>query len=381
MKIRPFSPPFYAAAVDDLRDRLRRTRWPDEVPDSGWDYGTDTAFMREICLYWRDAFDWQRQIEQMGAFRHFLFTSEDLEIHFIHEGGKGPAPIPLILTHGWPGSFLEFTKIIPLLTDPASHGADPADSFSVVVPSLPGYGYSGKPGRGVNAFPTAACWAALMRELGYAKFGAQGGDIGSGVTTALGLRLADRLLGIHLNFVPGSYRPYLADGTRLFDVEEAYLRGASKWREEHGAYAHLQRTTPLTAAYGLNDSPAGLAGWILEKFRNWSGSEGNLLRLFTRDELLANITLYWMTETIYSSFRMYFEGSRAPLTFAVNERVNVPTAVAHFPGELLFPPQVWVERGYNVTQWTEMPRGGHFAALEQPELLADDLRCFFRQFR
>ncbi len=381
MPIRPFSLPWSAAADEDLRQRLNRTRWPEEVPDSGWDYGTDPGFLRDICCYWREKFNWKAQVEQMAALRHCIFSADGLDIHFVHEVGKGPAPIPLILTHGWPGSFLEFMKLIPLLTDPGRHGADPADSFSVVVPSLPGFGFSGQPGRGVNAFTTADLWAALMSELGHERFAAQGGDIGAGVTTALALRHPGRLFGIHLNFIPGSYNPDLTEVTKLFEVEKAYMRSASTWRENHGAYAHLQRTTPLTAAYGLNDSPAGLAGWILEKFRNWSGCDGDLLRLFTRDELLANITLYWMTETIYSSFRMYFEGARAPLVMQENERVNVPTAVAHFPGELLFPPPVWVERGFNVEQWTEMPRGGHFAAFEQPELLTDDLRCFFRQFR
>ena len=381
MRIKPFSPPYFAAAVDDLRDRLHRTRWPDDIPDSGWDYGTDPGFLRAICRYWADDFDWKRQVEQMAAFHHFTFSGDNVEIHFIHEAGKGPAPVPLILTHGWPGSFLEFNKIIPLLTDPGSHGADPADSFSVVVPSLPGFGYSGKPGRGVNAFTTADCWAHLMSELGYAGFAAQGGDIGASVTAALGLRHPGRLFGIHLNFVPSSYRPFLPEGTRLTEVEERTLRAAAQWREEQGAYAHIQRTTPLTGAYALNDSPAGLAGWILEKFRLWSDCGGDPLRAFDRDELLANVTLYWMTETIYSSFRIYFEGAKAPLALTENQRVQVPCAIAHFPRELLFPPAIWVERGFNVEQWTEMPRGGHFAAFEQPELLADDLRCFFRQFR
>jgi pimeloyl-ACP methyl ester carboxylesterase len=377
MSIQPFSPPYSAAAMEDLRDRLRHTRWPDEIPGSGWRYGTDSAFLRGICRYWCEEFDWQSQIEKIAALPHFTYSAGGLEIHFIHEVGRGPAPIPLILTHGWPGSFLEFLKILPLLTDPGSHGGDPADSFSVVVPSLPGFGYSSKPGPGVNAFTTANCWAKLMSELGYTRFAAQGGDIGASVTTALGLHHSDRLFGVHLNFVPGSYRPHLPTGTQLTAAEEGFLADVARWRDEHGAYAHIQRTTPLTAAYGLNDSPAGLAGWILEKFRQWSDGDGTL----TVDELLTNITLYWMTETIYSSFRMYFEGGKAPLTFKENERVRVPCAVAHFPHEVLFPPSVWVERGFHVEQWTEMPKGGHFAAWEQPELLAEDLRCFFRQFR
>jgi pimeloyl-ACP methyl ester carboxylesterase len=381
MNIRPFTPPYSASSVDDLHDRLRHTRWPDEVSGSGWDYGTNSAFVREICGYWSAQFNWQRQVELVSALHHFTFSAGDLEIHFIHEPGKGPAPIPLVLTHGWPGSFLEFTKIIPLLTDPGSHDADPADSFTVIVPSLPGFGYSGKPGRGVNAFTTADSWAALMTELGYTRFAAQGGDIGASVTTALALRHPERMFGIHLNFIPGSYKPYLPQDVHLTESEEAFVRGVAQWREEHGAYSHLQATTPLTAAYALNDSPAGLAAWILEKFRKWSSPAEDLFQLYTRDELLSNVTLYWMTESIYSSFRMYYEGARARMAFAAGQSVTVPCAVAHFPQEVLFPPARWVERGFNVRQWTEMPRGGHFAALEQPELLAEDIRCFFRQFR
>ena len=377
MRIQPFSPPYSAAADEDLRQRLDRTRWPEEIPGSGWEYGTDPAILRGICRHWREKFDWKAQVERMAALHHFTGSSNGLDIHFIHEVGQGPAPIPLILTHGWPGSFLEFVKLIPLLTDPAGHEADPADSFTVVVPSLPGFGFSAKPGRGVNALITADLWAELMIDLGYTRFAAQGGDIGASVTTALGLRHPHRLFGIHLNFIPGSYRPHLPSGTQLTPAEERFLADAARWRDEHGAYAHIQRTTPFTAACGINDSPAGLAAWILEKFHHWSDGDAAL----TTDELLTNITLYWMTETIYSSFRMYYEGGKAPLTFKENERVHVPCAVAHFPHELLFPPSLWVERGYNLEQWTEMPRGGHFAAWEKPELLANDLRCFFRQFR
>jgi pimeloyl-ACP methyl ester carboxylesterase len=381
MKIERFMPSYSAPAMADLRERVRRTRWPDVVPNSGWDYGVDLAFMKEICGYWSDEFDWARQIERISTLHHYKAVANGLEIHFIHERGQGPNPLPLILTHGWPGSFLEMLKIVPLLTDPGGHGADPADAFDVIVPSLPGYGFSGKPGAGMNVFAIAALWVDLMLALGYPRFAAQGGDIGAGVSTALGLRHSDRVLGIHLNFIPGSYRPHLASQMEPDAAEEEFLKEASRWSERMGAYAHVQRTTPLTAAYGLNDSPAGLAAWILEKFRLWSDCGGDLLQRFTRDELLANVTLYWMTETIHSSFRIYFEGAKAPLSFAENEFGHVPCAIAHFPWEILFPPRAWVERGYNVKRWTEMPRGGHFAAAEEPELLAEDLRSFFREFR
>lgn len=382
MPIKPFSIPYSESAVDDLRDRLRRTRWPDGIPGAAWEYGFDLPFLQDLCRYWRDEFDWKRQVEMVSTFHHYRYTSDGVGIHFMHERGKGPAPIPLVITHGWPGSFLEMLRIVPLLTDPATHGGDASDAFDVVVPSMPGYGFSDRPAtRGMNTFRIAELWVKLMDELGYSRFGAQGGDIGAGVSTALGLRHADRILGLHLNYIPGSYRPHLPANSDLAPVEEEFLQQAGSWKEEKGAYAHLQGTRPLTAAYGLNDSPAALAAWIAEKFRDWSDCDGDLYSRFTRDELLANVTLYWMTETIHSSFRLYYEGRRAPLQFGPNDFVRVPCAIAHFPREEPFPPRKWVERGYHVQRWTEMPRGGHFAAAEEPELLAEDIRAFFRNFR
>ena len=381
MTIDRFVPEYSAQSVDDLRNRLRRNRWPDEVPQSGWGYGTNSDFLREACDYWGTQFNWQREMERFAAFPHFKTTISGQEIHFLHVRGKGPAPIPLVLTHGWPGSFLEFLRIMPLLTDPASHGAPATDSFDVIVPSLPGYGYSGKPGRGMNMFAVADLWVELMAKLGYEHFSAQGGDVGAGVTTVLGLRHAERVLGIHLNFIPGSYRPFLPPSTSPTEEEQTSLKQAARWVEQQGAYWHMQRTTPLTAAYALSDSPTGLAAWILEKFRNWSDCSGDPRNTFPIDELLANVTLYWMTETINSSFRMYFENASAPLAFGEHDFVTVPCAIAQFPKEIYFPSRTWVERGYNVHRWTEMDCGGHFAAWEQPELLAQDLRSFFREFR
>ena len=382
MGIEPFAIPFSQPAVDDLRDRLRRTRWPDEISGANWEYGVDLSFLQQICEYWRDRFDWKAQVERFSTFHHYRYSSEDIGIHFIHERGKGPAPIPLILTHGWPGSFLEMMRIIPLLSDPASYGGSSSDAFDVVIPSLPGYGFSDRPtGPGMNVFRIAELWTGLMNELGYNRFAAQGGDLGAGVSTALGLRHPDRIVALHLNFIPGSYRPFLGPDAKLTSAEEEFFKVAGRWADERGAYAHVQRTRPQTAAYGLNDSPTGLAAWILEKFREWSDCDGDVYRRFTRDELLANVTVYWMTETIHSSFRLYFEGRKAPLQFGAGEFVHAPTAIAHFPKELPFPPRAWVERGYNVQHWTEMPRGGHFAAAEEPEILAEDLRAFFRRFR
>jgi len=367
MALEPFELPYSQSAVDDLRDRLRRTRWPDQVADSGWTYGFDLAFLQDICRYWAEHFDWRAQLESLARLPHFRFTARGASIHCIHVRGQAPDCVPLILTHGWPGSFLEMLRILPLLTG----------AFHVVIPSLPGYGFSGRPTQpGMNLFRIADLWVDLMAELGYARFAAQGGDLGAGVTTALGLRHAHRLLGIHLNYIPGSYRPFLEHAAPLAPEEQAFLESAAHWADENGAYSHLQRTRPQTAAYGLNDSPAALAAWILEKFRDWSDCGGNLYRRFDRDELLASVTLYWMTETIHSSFRLYYENSKVPLQFAPGEKVSVPCAVAQFPREISAPPRAWVERGYNVQRWTLMPRGGHFAAAEEPQLLAADLQAF-----
>jgi pimeloyl-ACP methyl ester carboxylesterase len=382
MNIKPFSLPYSEAAVEDLRLRLAQTRWPDEIPGTGWEYGVDLNFIRRLCDYWKDQFDWKAQLETLSAFHHYRGTVDGISIHFIHERGRGTAPIPLVLTHGWPGSFLEMLKIIPLLTDPASYGGDPANSFDVVVPSLPGFGFSDRPTQpGMNTWRVADLWVGLMAELGYERFAAQGGDFGASVSTILGLRHPGRIMGIHLNYVPGSYRPDLVPGTKLADIEQRFLDDADQWYVDFGAYAHVQRNTPQTAAYGLNDSPAALAAWIIEKFRDWSDCDGEVERRFSKDELLSNVTLYWMTETIHSSCRLYYETKKAPLHFQPGEQVRVPCAIAHFPKEAPFPPRAWIERGYNLQHWTEMPRGAHFAAAEEPELLARDIAGFFQSLR
>jgi pimeloyl-ACP methyl ester carboxylesterase len=382
MTIEKFPIPYSEAAVADLRSRLAHTRWPDAIPGSGWEYGISLEYMRQLCRYWRDQFDWKAHVEQLSKLHHYRYTTEGVGIHFVQERGQGPAPMPLVITHGWPGSFLEMLKIIPLLTDPASHGGDPADSFDVIVPSLPGYGFSDRPTqRGMNTFCMAELWAGLMKELGYDRFAAQGGDFGAAVTTILGLRHASHVIGIHLNYIPGSYRPYLEPGTKLDEAEQAFQKDDERWYEVWGAYSHVQRNQPLTVAYGLNDSPAALAAWIVEKFRDWADCGGEVERRFTKDELLSNVTLYWMTETIHSSCRLYFEAKRAPLHFQKADFVRVPCGIARFLREEPFPPRPWVERGYNVQRWTELPRGGHFAAAEEPELLAEDIRAFFRPLR
>jgi pimeloyl-ACP methyl ester carboxylesterase len=380
--IERFTVPLFSAAREDLRARLNRARWPDKIPDSNWGDGFNLKFLKDLCRYWSEDFDWDAQVGRISLFPHYRYQTAEGTVHFLHVKGKGPAPIPLILTHGWPGSFLEMLEIIPLLTDPAAHGFAAESSFDVVVPSLPGFGFSDRPqSASMDAFRVAEIWVELMRALGYDRFAAQGGDIGAGVSTALGLRHREHLIGIHLNYIPGSYRPYLATETEITDAEQQFLADAAQWYDQNGAYAHLQGTRPQTAAYALNDSPAGLAAWILEKFREWSDCGGDLFTSFTRDALLTNVTLYWMTQTIASSFCMYQGGRRSPLHFSPTDYVHTPCAIACFPKEIMMPPQSWVKRGYNVSRWTTMPKGGHFAAFEQPEILASDLHAFFRDLR
>lgn len=382
MLVEPFALPYSQAAVDDLRDRLRRTRWPAPLTGAPFEHGFDLATLQDLCSWWLNHFDWKAQLDRLSLLHHYQWSCGKSRIHFIHERGRGPAPLPLILTHGWPGSFVEMLRILPLLTDPASHGADPADSFDVVVPSLPGFGFSDAlPAGSMSAFAIARVWVELMRALGYERFAAHGGDLGAGVSTALGLRHPEHVLGIHLNFIPGSYRPFLEDSAAVTGDEKRFIASAAQWRDGNGAYSHMQSTRPQTAAYALNDSPAGLAAWILEKFRDWSDCGGDLHRSLPREELFTNLTLYWMTGTIHSSFLVYYDNRRSPMHFGKEDFVRPPCAIVHFPKEILFPPRSWVERGYNVQRWTEMPRGGHFAAAEQPELLAQDIRAFFRDRR
>ncbi len=347
--------------LDDLRERLRRTRWPAEMPGIGWEQGADLDFLRAAVSHWLDGYDWRAAERELNRFRHFRATVGGLRIHFIHERTGG---LPLLLTHGWPGSFHELSKIIPLLS---------AAGFDVVVPSLPGYGFSQAPQQtGMNAFAIADLWAELMTRLGYPRFAAQGGDWGASVTTCLGLRHPQRLIGLHLNYIPGSYRPDAAPDAEA----RAFFQAENAWHAEEGGYDHQQRTRPQTLGVALDDSPAGLLAWIAEKMRTWSDCGGDLGRRFTRDELLTHVMIYWVTRSALSSARLYWEVERRPLHFGPGERVRVPCAVAFFPREEPFPPRSWIERGYDLVRFTEMPRGGHFAAWEEPQLLADDLRAF-----
>jgi pimeloyl-ACP methyl ester carboxylesterase len=345
--------------------------------DSSWEYGTELGYLRSLCGYWREEFDWPEQERRLNELPHFRANVGGLGVHFVHVKGRGRDPLPLVITHGWPSTFFEVLKLVPLLTDPAATDDDQDDSFDVVIPSLPGFGFSDRPrDRFVHA-RVPELWVELMRQLGYERFGAHGGDLGGGVTARLGQRHPDKVIGIHVTNVYGSITERDRPPT---DAEQRYLEQQRRWADEEGAYEHLQSTRPQSAACGLNDSPAGLAAWIIEKYRAWSDCDGDIERVFTKDELLTNLTIYWATQTIASSFRPYWDSHNNPRP-APWTPIRVPCGIAVFPRDLGRPPREFAERSYNVSRWTEMTRGGHFAALEQPELLAGDIRAFFRELR
>jgi len=373
--------------VDELRERLMRTRWPDEVDDDSWTYGTNRAFLRALVEYWAHRFDWARQEAAINRFAHFRADVNGIGIHFIHERGTGARPLPIVLTHGYPDSFLRFAKIIPMLTDPQAHGGDASDAFDVVVPSLPGFGFSDKPSKPGMTFHIGDLWHALMTKvLGYERFAAHGGDWGSTVTEQLARSHSRSLVGIHLTDVP--FWHLFQKPAAPSHHEQKFLKESESWQRTEGAYALIQGTRPYTLARALNDSPAGLAAWIVDKFHAWSDCHGDVETKFSKDELLTNITLYWATGTIGSSFLPYADFvNSGPLTWAIEAfkqwtgSTDVPAAFACFPKDISHPPREWAERFFNVQRWTDMPRGGHFAALEEPELLVDDLRTFFRPLR
>jgi pimeloyl-ACP methyl ester carboxylesterase len=380
MSIQPFKIAIPQATLDDLRERLAHTRWPDEVEGAGWNYGTNLAYLKELVDYWHHKFDWRAQEKKLNVFAQFRTQIDGLNIHFIHERGKGPNPQPIILTHGWPDSFYRMHKIIPLLTDPARYGGDPADSFDVIVPSLPGIGFSDRPRHSLTMAQTAEIWEHLMRDvLGYQRYTAAGGDFGSGITQLLAFAHPESVVAMHVTDL-GFYN-LQARQPDLSEAEKRFLGAQQMWFFQEGAYAMIQGSKPQTLAYGLNDSPVGLAGWIVEKFRAWSDCDGNVKRSFSKDELLTNIMIYWATQTINSSFGYYRDMNTPKLQ--PGQHIEVPTAFARFPKDIpgIDPPRELAERHLRIERWTQMPRGGHFAALEEPELLAEDLRAFFRPFR
>lgn len=380
MEPQPFTIQIPQSTLDDLHQRLSQTRWPEEVQGSDWKYGTNLGYLKELTNYWLHWFDWRKQEQALNQFAHFRTEIDGFGLHFIHERGKGDRPLPLLLSHGWPDSFYRFYKLIPMLTDPVAYGGKADDAFDVVVPSLPGFGFSDpitKSGQD-DAWATKLLHQLMTGVLGYTRFAAHGGDVGSGMTEALATSFPDSLIGIHLTDIP-YWHLFAMPSDDLSKAEQNYLEAGQQWQMTEGAYALIQSTKPQTLAYGLNDSPAGLAAWILEKFQSWSDCNGQVEACYTKDELLTNIFIYWATESIRSSFAPYYEtGQNPPGEF---QKIEVPTGAAIFPKDLVTAPRDFAERFYNVQRWTEMPKGGHFAALEEPELLVEDIRAFFRPLR
>jgi pimeloyl-ACP methyl ester carboxylesterase len=386
-KTTPFTINVAQDVLEDLQLRLKNTRWSYQIEGIGWDAGTDLNYLKQLVAYWQADFDWRKQEASLNKFHHFATEVDDTSIHFIHERGKGPNPFPLLLTHGYPDSFYRFAKIIPMLTDPESYGGRAADAFDVVVPDLPGYGFSDRPPSVGNVFRVNDLWARLMTEiLGYERFGAHGGDWGSTITEQLARSHAESVVAIHLTDVPFGHIMQKPDDPS--PAERKLFKHNEEWLQKEGAYALIQSSKPQSLAQGLNDSPVGLAAWLVEKFRAWSDCDGDIESCFTKDELLTHIMIYWATESIGSSFLTYYDYANASALTWMKEGVKkltgsskVPAAFALFPKDISQPPREWAERFFDVQRWTEMPRGGHFAAMEEPELLAQDIRTWFRSFR
>ncbi len=378
---RPFTVAVPDEAIADLHRRLDATRWPEPIPGTGWEYGTDVDWLRDLCGDWRDGFDWRAQEAVLNAWPQVVVDVGGLGIHCLHVRGTGPDPLPLVATHGWPSTTFEFSKVVGPLTDPAAHGGDPADAFHLVVPSLPGYGFSQAPTeRGMSAARVSDLWVELMAALGYERFGSHGGDWGSAVTTALGTRHPEHMVGLHLTMLAPPIDPVALD-----PAQRAWWDDLQRYRDQEWGYVHLQRTKPQTPAFGLTDSPAGLAAWILEKWWRWSDcadelGERDLYRAFTRDELLTNVSIYWFTSTIASSLRMYRETFEPGSTIPHRDRIEVPTGVSLFR-EPNAPPRELVEPWYDVRRYTRAERGGHFPALETPDTVVHEIREFFRPLR
>ena len=387
MNVTRFAIDIPQATLDDLQERLMRTRWPDRSLEDGWESGTDPRFLRALTEHWLSGYDWREQEAALNRFAHFRAEIDGFGIHFIHERGKGERPLPLLLSHGYPDSFVRFLKVIPLLTDPEAHGGDSADAFDVVVPSLPGFGFSDRPRKAGFTFHFGDLLHALMTEgLGYARFAAHGGDWGSLVTEQLARSHAGSMVGIHLTDVP-FWHLFQPPKDPSAD-EKKFLERSEAWMKKDGAYALIQGTSPGTLARGLHDSPTGLASWIVDKFHAWSDCHGDVETRFTKDELLDNVMVYWVTDTIESSFLPYYDfTSSGALTWmkeAFKQWVGsskVPAAFARFPKDISHPPREWAERFFNVQRFTDMPAGGHFAAMEEPERLVEDIRAFFRPLR
>ena len=367
MRVEPFRVHVGDDVLDDLRRRIGATRWPDPAPAEPWSQGTDLDYLRSLLAYWADGFDWREQERRLNELPHFVAEIDGVRIHFVHVRAPGGDGIPLVLTHGWPSTFAEYLALVPLLPE-----------FDLVLPSLPGYGFSERPARPVNYREVARLWHALMRGLGHERYGAGGGDFGAGVATLLALDRPESVLGLHLTNLELS--PYTGPGSRpLSPAEQAYLAQNRRWAETERGYSAIQSTKPQTLGYALEDSPAGLAAWIVEKWRSWTDSGGDVDARFGRDFLLTTLTIYWATRTITSSMRDYWDNRRHGGELGPDDVVRVPTGIAVFANHLVHegdPPREWAERLYDVRRWTVMPRGGHFAPIEEPDLVADDIRAF-----
>ena len=375
--IRPFRVDVPQAELDDLRDRLARTRWPDDYEGVGWDYGTDLATMKELATYWRDGYDWRRQEAYLNSFPHYTAELDGEELTFIHVRGTGPDPIPLLLLHGWPDSVCRYLKLIPLLTDPASHGGDPGICFDVVVPWLIGRyrGGSRAPRSGLFRSIAEQLWMLMTLELGHQRFGAAGGDGGSVIAQLLGVHHPDSVLGVHLTDL--GFTIAFAQFPDLSEAEQRYFGELQGWSMQEGAYAMVQGTKPQTLAFGLNDSPVGFAAWIIEKFRTWSDCDGRLENVYTKDELLTNVMLYWLNGPTARSVS-YREEFTSP-SLAPNQQVGVPSALAVPPKDLgpIMPRELAERNLTDLRRYTVLPHGGHFAAMEYPDVVAQDVRAFF----
>jgi len=377
-RLRPFRIDVAQPVLDDLRSRLRHTRWPEAAPVDGWQQGVPLAWLQAICRHWAETYDWPQRQALLNRHPQFLTTLDGLDIHFIHVRSAHAGAMPLLLSHGWPGSVVEFQQVIGPLTDPTAHGGSAADAFHLVLPSLPGFGFSAKPqttGWGVDRI--AAAWAQLMARLGYPRYAAQGGDWGSAVTSALGALDAAHCLGIHVTLAMGA-KPALGDVPGADELQA--LQRAKYYRDWDAGYSTQQATRPQTLGYALTDSPAGQAAWILEKFWAWTDCSGDPLKVLQQDALLDNLMLYWVTASAASSARLYWE------SFGTGKRkaqpVTVPTGVAVYPKEIVPPVRRWMAATHtDIRHWAVMPRGGHFAAFEQPQLFVDDLRAYFRLLR
>ena len=379
--IRPFQVSTPDTELTELRRRITETRFPEKETVTDFSQGVPLATTQKLARYWATEYDWRKVEARLNAVPNFITEIDGLDIHFIHARSKHENALPMLVSHGWPGSVWEFHKILPMLTDPARFGGDPADSFTVVAPSLPGYGFSYAPGQPrFGIVEMADAFATLMTDvLGYRRFAAQGGDWGGFITSRLGAAYPDRLAGIHVNLL--SLRRDIKPPAQPSAEEKQYLDDLARWQREETGYQWIQGTRPQTLAFGLSDSPTGLAAWIVEKFRAWSDCGGDVERRFTKDELLTNVMIYWVTGSINASFWPYYARFHTPWPIADGQRIEVPTAYAAFPKEIVRPPRAWAERMYNITRWTDMPAGGHFAAMEEPAALAADLRAFFREYR